>query len=488
MKKKSILALAVLALAGAAQAAPEFTGSIVVPGASGDQFGKSINDGRLGMFSDLYYDRQRNEWWALSDRGPGGGTISYETRAQRFTIDVNPATGAISNFQVQQTVKFTANGAALNGLAPANAGVLGNAFDPEGVVVNPRNGNLLVSDEYGTSVYEFNRSGQRLRALNMPQNLVPKVNGTADYNAAPPPGAGALTSGREGNRGLEGLAISPDGQYAYAMLQNGTVGDSTAAGRSMYARIVKFDMDNGNAVAQYAYRLDGAGPAPAQGRGISALVALDDHRFMVLERNNRGVGVPNANLASPDKKVYVIDIAGATDVSSIDLNTTALPSGAVAVGKSTSALLDLAAQAPAAFGGRSPEKWEGLTVGPQLADGSFLLLAGTDNDYSVTQNATGSQLEVYFNPSLIGTANVSRIQCPLGQTTDCQYVRDNGDLGASIASLPSGYALIPGLLNGYKVSAAELGGYTAPVPEPGTYAMLLAGLGVAGLAARRRKS
>ena len=67
-------------------------------------------------------------------------------------------------------------------------------------------------------------------------------------------------------------------------------------------------------------------------------------------------------------------------------------------------------------------------------------------------------------------------------------MRDNGDLGASIASLPSGYALIPGLLNGYKVSAAELGGYTAPVPEPGTYAMLLAGLGVAGLAGRRRKS
>jgi hypothetical protein len=55
-------------------------------------------------------------------------------------------------------------------------------------------------------------------------------------------------------------------------------------------------------VAQYAYRLDGAGPAPAQGRGISAFVALDENRFMVLERNNRGVGVPDANLSPPEKR------------------------------------------------------------------------------------------------------------------------------------------------------------------------------------------
>ena len=482
--KKTTLALATLLLAGAAQAAPEFTGSIVVPGSMGDQFGTSINDGRLGMFSDLYYDRQRNEWWGVSDRGPGGGTISHETRAQRFTIDVNAASGAISNFQVQQTVKFTKDGIAFNGLAPASSGILGNAHDPEGLVINPRNGNLLVSDEYGASVYEFNRNGQFIRALNLPQNLVPKVNGTVNYTAAP----STLTSGREGNRGLEGLAISPDGKYAYAMLQNGTVSDSTVAGRSMYARIVKFDMDSGNAVGQFAYKLDGAGPAPAQGRGIAAIVALDDHRFMVLERNSRGVGVPNANLASPDKKVYIIDIAGATDVSGINLNTVALPAGSVAVGKNASALLDLAANAPAAFGGRSPEKWEGLTVGPQLTDGSFLLLAGTDNDYSVTQNGTNTQLEVYFNPSLIGSANVSRIQCPLGLTTGCQYVSDSGVLGGGIAALPSGYALIPGLLSGYKVSAADLGGYTAPVPEPSTYAMLLAGLGAVGFIARRRKT
>ena len=72
------------------------------------------NQGRLGFFSDIYFDPQRNAWWGLSDRGPGGGLIDYATRVQRFTLDIDPATGAIARFQVAQTVLFTdAQGQAL---------------------------------------------------------------------------------------------------------------------------------------------------------------------------------------------------------------------------------------------------------------------------------------------------------------------------------------------------------------------------------------
>ncbi|OYW19976.1 MAG: PEP-CTERM sorting domain-containing protein [Burkholderiales bacterium 12-64-5] len=377
-------------------------------------------------------------------------------------------------------------------MAPANASVLGSAFDPEGIVVNPRNGNLLVSDEYGPSVYEFTRNGELVRQYNTPANLVPKVGANANFNADPI----TLTSGREGNRGLEGLAISPDGRYAFAMLQNGTVTDGnlnaagTALDRGMYTRIVKYDTETGEAVGQYAYRLDGAGPAPAQGRGISAIVALDEDRFMVLERNNRGVGVPNANIASPDKKIYIIDISNADDVTGIDLDTLALPAGIDAVTKEASALINLAAASTladpslAAMGGRSPEKWEGLTVGPQLLDGSFMLLAGTDNDYSVTQNGSNVQFDVYYNPT-----TGARVQCDLGGTTNCFNILANGNVeNVNLGDLPSGFALIPGVLHAYKASIADLGGYQAPVPEPETYAMMVAGLGLLGLVARRRKA
>ncbi|MBC7799008.1 MAG: PEP-CTERM sorting domain-containing protein, partial [Gemmatimonadaceae bacterium] len=58
-----------------------------------------------------------------------------------------------------------------------------------------------------------------------------------------------------------------------------------------------------------------------------------------------------------------------------------------------SLFLDIAVALKAA-GQPIPEKREGLTIGPRLADGRYALLIGTDNDYSVTQNGTGTQFNV----------------------------------------------------------------------------------------------
>lgn len=468
--KKTMAALAaglLCSAAGAQTVSPgQFVNGIAIDGASPDLSSGSATERRLGFFSDLYYDTHRNEWWGLSDRGPGGGVLSYETRLQRFTLDVNQATGAISGFQVQQTIRFSSPAGALNGLAPSNPSVLGNSFDPEGMVINPVTGNILVSDEYGPSVYEFNRGGQLVRQYTIPDNLAPRAGSTVNYNAAPP----TLTSGREGNRGFEGLAISPDGRYAYAMLQNGTIQDGwTASSRGQYTRIVKFDTETGLAVAQYAYQLDRAG----QGQGISALVALGNDRFLVLERNNRGVGV-GATLATADKSVYQIDLSTATDVSHINLPASGAFAGAVVKG---SKVIDLDANALAALGGRSPEKWEGLAIGPQLADGRYLVLAGTDNDYSVTQSGSGTQYDVYFRFS-DADPYASSIQCPIGLTSGCFFTSNT-----AAASLTGEYALLPGVLHAY---ATGISGYVTPVPEPSALVLAFAGLGVLGAVARRR--
>ncbi len=446
------VALAASLLAVPAQAQPSFVNGLAIDGATLDASGGTlVNDGRVGFFSDIFYDRARNEWWALSDRGPGGGTLHYETRVHRFKLDIHPDSGAISNFQILGTLIFRKGGSALDGFAPEVAGPLGLAFDPEGIVVHPLTGHLLVSDEYGPSLIEINRAGQLVRRYELPANVVPRDAATGTANHASDTGNSA---GKRTNRGFEGLAISPDGRTVYAMLQSAMLDEG--GGNGAINRIVAFDSRTARPLAQYAYRMEDS----SQGRGISALVAINEHEFLVLERNNRGLGV-DANLASPNKKVYRIDLTGASDVSRLNLVTAAAGSY-TPVSKQATPWLDLASATAlahpslSALQGVSPEKWEGLAIGPRLNDGSYLVLAGTDNDYSVTQSGSGVQFDVYFKP--LGGGTAARIQCDIGTFDNCTVVNANGGAGDPVPAgfEFSGYALIPGVLHAYKATASDL--------------------------------
>jgi hypothetical protein len=460
--RRLVVSLGFVLSAGASVAAPSFVNGLLVDGNTADASGgTAVNDGRLGFFSDIYYDHARNEWWALSDRGPGGGPLHYETRIHRFSLDVHPSTGEIANFRVLQTLVFRKGGAALDGYAPAVGGPLELAFDPEGIVVHPLTGHLLVSDEYGPSLYEINRAGRLVRAYEIPANLRPRNAATGAINFASDAGN---TAGKRTNRGFEGLAISPDGRHVFAMLQSAMLDEGGGSG--VYNRIVKFDTRTARAVAQYAYRMEGS----SQGRGISALVAINATEFLVLERNNRGLGV-DATLASPNKKVYRVDLSAATDVTDIDLDDPAAVFAPAFKQPGTPAVpwLDLASATTlahpslAALGNLSPEKWEGLAVGPRLDDGSYLVLAGTDNDYSVTQNGTGVQFDVYFKPD----GDPKRIQCDIGTYLNCAGVADDG---AALVLPPGfsteGYRLIPGVLHAYKATAADLLQFVRPGRAP----------------------
>jgi hypothetical protein len=145
------------------------------------------------------------------------------------------------------------------------------------------------------------------------------------------------------------------------------------------------------------------------------------------------------------------------------LGADALPAGVVPVAKSAT-FIDLAADSVMP-NGKQAEKWEGLAIGPQLADGSFLLLAGTDNDYSVTQTAAAEQFDIYVD--FAGNS----VQCPL-----------------DVACAPKGYQLIPAVLHAYKAGTADLSGYLQPVPEPQTYALMGGGLALVTAWARRRRA
>lgn len=475
-------------LSSSAGAQPTFVNGLTIDGGLLDRTrAPGANEGRFGFFSDLYYDPIRNEWWALSDRGPGGGVLNYQTRLQKFTIDVSRKTGQISNFQVRRTIKFTdpkgllsaptnpdADLIALNGLNPfalnGNVATLGRSFDPEGLVIHPKTGNFFISDEYGPSLYEFNRRGQLIRVFETPANLVPKLNGNTDYVAD----RSALNAGRQDNRGFEGLAMTPDGKKLYTVMQDPLVNEPSPNngrnGRNL--RMVVFDNDPDSptyttSIAQYAYQLelqsvvaqrilDAGGTAsstdPRQGRnlGLSAIVALNDHEFLVLERDNRGLGVDDpagANVIG-SKRIFRINIAGATNIAALSLPDDGNLANAniIPVAKSE-VFLDLAANTVLP-NGKKAEKWEGLTIGPRLNNNAFLLLTGTDNDYSVTQNGSNVQFDVYVD------FHGNSVQRDLDQPTKLN--------GEEVGAVPDGYVLIPGVLHAYKASSVDLSGYERP--------------------------
>lgn len=456
--------------------------------APGAADGSTPNQNRLGGFgSDLFYDDSNKVWYGLVDRGPGGGLIPFETRVEKFTMDVNASNGAISNFQLLDTIKFRNASGAYNGLNPGllngDKSVLGNSFDPEGLVVNKSNGHFYVADEYGPSVIEFDQTGSFVRQFTTPANLIatqpdgPDAGSDPDLNYVD--GRPTITKGRQDNRGFEGLTISNDGSKMYAVLQDPLVNEGTSTlgveqtqgRRSRNVRIVEFDTATGDATKQVIYQLEsladindrtpGAGAndftANQQGRsiGVSAILALGDGKFLVLERDNRGIGVdPTVNaLPVGSKRIYQIDISNATDVSAISLaGNNNLPAGVVPVTKTL--YIDIQAQL-IAKGLPIFEKYESLMFGPSLANGQRTLMIASDNDVSVTQSGSGAQFDVCRNP------------------TTGAYTYNNAFGGGC----PAGSFLIPSTI----LSFAE-------VPEPVTGALLMGGVGAMAWMRRRKRA
>jgi hypothetical protein len=78
--------------------------------------------------------------------------------------------------------------------------------------------------------------------------------------------------------------------------------------------------------------------------------------------------------------------------------------GVVAVGKTL--FLDLL-EAIEGAGHWQPEKIEGFAVGPALPGGKRLFIAGTDNDYSVTQSGAGEQFDICIDSGMTTATQVT---------------------------------------------------------------------------------
>src|SRR5262249_22453796 len=113
------------------------------------------------------------------------------------------------------------------------------------------------------------------------------------------------TVGRVTNKGMEGLAISPDGATLFGAMQSPLEQDGGTAAPN--TRIVTIDIASG-AVHQYA---DALTAIKGKFNTISEILAINPHELLVDERDSKGLGDDSV---AASKKLYKIDLAGATKI------------------------------------------------------------------------------------------------------------------------------------------------------------------------------
>jgi len=371
-----------------------------------------------GLGSAITYDSGK-KFLLLPDRGPNAvtfdpaidNTVSYVNRFHtvQMELDANPA-GPLPftlSTRLQDTTLLWSGdplvygtGAGLgvgSGVPPINdahhhffTGRSDN-FDPAGNSGNPNNARLdtegiresadrqsvFVSDEYGPYVYQFKRStGARLRSYTLPEKLyVPNQHPVGNDEIS------GNTIGRTANKGMEGLAITPDGNTLVGIMQNALIQDAAQGGAAVnLLRIVAIDVASG-ATHEYAYLL-------TTGTGVSEILAINNHEFLVDERDGRGREGGN-NGTSNDARVkhlFKIDLDGAVDVSNEDGLTAAMH----AVSKTLFLDLVAALTGNGIAANRIPAKIEGIAFGPDVRVDNHTRLhtlwISNDNDFLLQTN------------------------------------------------------------------------------------------------------
>lgn len=277
--------------------------------------------------------------------------------------------------------KFYFTGRSDNFDPAQNSGYPNDArYDTEGLRISNDGRHVYISDEYGPYVYEFDRStGQRTRSFQLPERLfvpVPSAMGKSEINTGKTPIA-ADTFGRVANKGMEGLALTPDGRTLVGIVQNALIQDAGSAPNLL--RVVVMDIECGCTTHQYGYVL-------THGSGVSEMVAINDHQFFVDERDGNGregsgddIGPSNAAVV---KQLFMIDLDHATDISFLDNDVVGTPNYASDLAKAMQDALpkkplfvDVVASLTAPSLGPNafdptliPAKIEGVSFGPDIRE------------------------------------------------------------------------------------------------------------------------
>ncbi len=329
--------------------------------------------------ADLCRKQRNGRVYPMPGYVPSIYKVELDLAAKRFrvleTIPVKTKSGKpISGLLNPQTKATKDTGLDISGnVLPDNS----DNLDLEGLV-RLSDGTFWIGEEMGPSIAELSPDGRILRRF-VPENQI------EDYRTSEAEIMGALPailSKRQGNRGIESIAVSPDEQFLYFIMQNPLANpDAATYEKARNTRLFKFDRRAGKLVGEWVYQLDDPrtftlDPSEKQSDPrISELTALGLDRLLVLERTEKTT------------KLHEVVLSGATNIlgsqwdqigtsPSLEAENDAAKLALVPVTKT------LRFDSARDFKG-APEKIEGVTF---LADGAMVLI--NDNDFGIRGDET----------------------------------------------------------------------------------------------------
>ncbi|MBJ7536850.1 esterase-like activity of phytase family protein [Marinomonas transparens] len=284
---------------------------------------------------------EANQFYALTDRGPNANykgdygkgksfpIASYTPRIGLFEVEADGKVVMVKAILLKHPegslISGLPNSSALGGTGetPYHANgkpVLMNDDQPYDKVTNPiklddygldgeglvalKDGTFWVSDEYGPHIVHFDSNGVEIGRIN-----AFKDDGRDVFHLP------AVFQHRRPNRGMEGLAITPDETTLVGIMQSTMKNPNKAAQKGDITRIVTVDLTNGK-TEQYLYRQEKAQNANSE------IATLTANKFLVIERDGSFLlGGPKKANPNAQKQVYRIDLTTGTKLSTVALSS-----------------------------------------------------------------------------------------------------------------------------------------------------------------------
>lgn len=224
---------------------------------------------------------------SAADWATGAARASFDASTRLTLSDPNRKLGFAIQADYAQYYNGNATrnpaGIAVDAGIRANKLLTGADLDTESVRQD-KYGHLWFGDEFGPYLVKTDATGKVLsRDVSLPGVYAPENA----YRGATPANLG-------GSRGFEGMAINQGGDRLYTLLEGTVTGDPAKT-----LRINEFNVDtNAYSAGSWLYKLD------ANGTNIGDMTAINDHEFIVIERN----GATATGGGTPFKKLFKIDL------------------------------------------------------------------------------------------------------------------------------------------------------------------------------------